>query len=216
MVNILKDSPDELAQTLFRIGAVKVNFSKPYRLGSGDLSPLYCDARLLLSDVDARSQVCSRILFWINSRYREIDAVVGVASGGIAWAMSLANCKTLPCLYARRDPKDHGLLNQIEGTLPNDGAKVVVIDDVITTGRSTLSVCEALRRGKDGKRAEVLGVFTIFDWDFTVVNQRFDQAKISKTRIVTLDSLVNYGVQNGFLSDEDKRRINIFYQEYCR
>ena len=112
----------------------------------------------------------------MNSHYPEIDAVVGVASGGIGWAMTLANCKLLPVLYARRDAKDHGLLNQIEGELPKDGAKVVVLDDVITTGRSALSVCEALQRGKNGKKAEVLGVFTVFDWDFSVVNKQFEEA----------------------------------------
>ena len=127
MVDYLKDAPDEIAKMLFKLGAVKVNLSNYYRLGSGDFSPLYVDARQLLSDMDARSRVSSRILFWVNSHYPEIDAVVGVASGGIGWAMTLANCKLLPVLYARRDAKDHGLLNQIEGELPKDGAKVVVL-----------------------------------------------------------------------------------------
>ena len=87
---------------------------------------------LSLIHIYARSRVSSRILFWVNSHYPEIDDVVGVASGGIGWAMTLANCKLLPVLYARRESKDHGLLNQIEGELPKDGAKVVVLDDVIT------------------------------------------------------------------------------------
>ena len=91
------------------------------------------------------------------------------------------------------------LHNQIEGELPKDGAKVVIIDDVITTGGSTLSVVEALRRGKNGKRAEVLGVFTVFDWDFTVVNKKFEDAGVSKTRITTMESVVRYGIEHGLL-----------------
>ena len=151
----------------------------------------------------------------MNSHYPEIDAVVGVASGGIGWAMTLANCKLLPVLYARRDAKDHGLLNQIEGELPKDGAKVVVLDDVITTGRSALSVCEALQRGKNGKKAEVLGVFTVFDWDFSVVNKQFEEAGIPKTRIIPLNTLIAYGINHGLLSDEDKRQIEEFYRQHC-
>ena len=215
MVDYLKDAPDEIAKMLFKLGAVKVNLSNYYRLGSGDFSPLYVDARQLLSDMDARSRVSSRILFWVNSHYPEIDAVVGVASGGIGWAMTLANCKLLPVLYARRDAKDHGLLNQIEGELPKDGAKVVVLDDVITTGRSALSVCEALQRGKNGKKAEVLGVFTVFDWDFSVVNKQFEEAGIPKTRIIPLKTLIAYGINHGLLSDEDKRQIEEFYRQHC-
>ena len=215
MVDYLKDAPDEIAKMLFKLGAVKVNLSNYYRLGSGDFSPLYVDARQLLSDMDARSRVSSRILFWVNSHYLEIDAVVGVASGGIGWAMTLANCKLLPVLYARRDAKDHGLLNQIEGELPKDGAKVVVLDDVITTGRSALSVCEALQRGKNGKKAEVLGVFTVFDWDFSVVNKQFEEAGIPKTRIIPLNTLIAYGINHGLLSDEDKRQIEEFYRQHC-
>ena len=215
MVDYLKDAPDEIAKMLFKLGAVKVNLSNYYRLGSGDFSPLYVDARQYLSDMDARSRVSSRILFWVNSHYQEIDAVVGVASGGIGWAMTLANCKLLPFLYARRDAKDHGLLNQIEGELPKDGAKVVVLDDVITTGRSALSVCEALQRGKNGKKAEVLGVFTVFDWDFSVVNKQFEEAGIPKTRIIPLNTLIAYGINHGLLSDEDKRQIEEFYRQHC-
>lgn len=215
MVDYLKDAPDEIAKMLFKLGAVKVNLSNYYRLGSGDFSPLYVDARQLLSDVDARGQVSSRILFWVNNCYPEIDAVVGVASGGIGWAMTLANCKLLPVLYARRDAKDHGLFNQIEGELPKDGAKVVVLDDVITTGRSALSVCEALQCGKNGKKAEVLGVFTVFDWDFSVVNKQFEEAGIPKTRIIPLNTLIAYGINHGLLSDEDKRQIEEFYRQHC-
>lgn len=216
MANFLESTPDEVAEVLFRLGAIKVNLSKYYKLGSGDYSPLYCDARTLYSNVDARNLVCGRIVFWVNSHFKHVDAVVGVTSGGIGWAMTLANCNQLPLLYARKEPKDHGLYNQIEGELPKDGAKVVIIDDVITTGGSTLSVVDALRKGKNGKRAEVLGVFTVFDWDFTVVNKKFEDANVSKTRITTMESVVKYGIEHGLLSKEDERQIEEFHMKHCK
>ena len=209
MANFLENTPDEISEVLFRLGAIKVNLSKYFKLGSGDYSPLYCDARTLYSNVDARNLVCSRIVFWVNSHFKEVDAVVGVTSGGIGWAMTLANCNQLPLLYARKEPKDHGLHNQIEGELPKDGAKVVIIDDVITTGGSTLSVVDALRKGKNGKRAEVLGVFTVFDWDFTVVNKKFEDACVSKTRITTMESVVKYGIEHGLLSKGEFYQFNL-------
>lgn len=215
MVNYLNTTPNDIAEKLFKIGAIKVNLSQYYKLGSGDYSPLYVDARALCSDVDARVMIAGRIVMWVHSEFERVDAVVGVASGGIAWAMTFGNCDMIPVLYARKEPKDHGLLNQIEGELPKDGAKVVVIDDVITTGGSALSVVKALREGKNGKKADVLGVFTIFDWDFTVVNKKFEEQQISKTHMVTLDTVVKYGIEHNLLSEEDRKQINAFYQKHC-
>lgn len=215
MVNYLNSTPNDIAEKLFQIGAIKVNLSEYYKLGSGDYSPLYVDARALCSDVAARAMIAGRIVMWVHSEFKKVDAVVGVASGGIAWAMSFGNCDMIPVLYARKDAKDHGLLNQIEGELPKDGARVVVIDDVITTGGSALSVVKALREGKNGKKANVLGVFTIFDWDFTSVNKKFEELNIPKTHMVTLDTVVKYGVSHNLLSEEDEKQINTFYQKHC-
>lgn len=215
MVNYLNDTPDTVAEMLFRLGAIKVNLSQYHKLASGDYSPLYFDAKVLLSDVDARSMVSGRIVFWVHSQFEQVDAVVGVADGGISWATTFGNCDMIPVLYALKEPKNHGLMNQIEGELPKDGAKVVVIDDVITTGDSALSVVNALREGKNGKKAEVLGVFSVIDWDMSAVNQRFEEENVLKTHMVTLDSVVKYGIEHNLLCEADREHILAFQQKHC-
>ncbi len=215
MTKIIEEAPEMVAESLFDVGAVKVNLTQNFMLSAGINSPLYCDARLFYSNFDARARISALVLFWINKHHPDIDAVVGVMSGGIGLAASLANNKQLPLLYVRRAPKDHGLFNQIEGELPFDGAKVIVVDDVITTGQSALKVVEALRRGQNGKRANVLSVCTVFDWNFPAVNQLFEDANIEKRHLTTLNSLVAYGVKHQLLTDDEEQQIRQFYRQHC-
>ena len=205
-----------VVSNLYANGALNINFENPYLLSSGVKSPLYIDAGVLISDFGSRSRICGSILFWINRHHPEIDAVVGIANGGTAWSSSVANNKLIPLLYALPKPKDHGLNNQIVGELPHDGAKVVVIDDVITTGKSAISVVEALRNGKNGKKAEVLAVYSVFDWEFPEVNEEFKAKGIEKHNLVTIDSLFKYGVENGLLDVDVEKRLREFYQEQCK
>lgn len=206
---------ETVVSNMYQNGALNVDFENPYLLSSGVKSPLYIDAGVLISDFGSRSRICGSVLFWINSQHLEIDAVVGIANGGTAWSSSVANSKVLPLLYALPHPKDHGLKNQIVGELPHDSAKVVVIDDVITTGKSAISVVEALRNGKNGKRAEVLGVFSVFDWEFPAVNEEFKKRGIEKKTLVSIDSLFNYGIEKNLLDPEVEKRLRQFYQEQC-
>lgn len=216
MVKFIEDAPQMVSENLFKNGAVKIDLENYFMLSAGISSPLYCDARQLYSDFNARSRVSAVFLFWINQYHPNIDAIVGVTSGGIGWATTIANNKLLPLLYVRPEPKHHGLFNQIEGDLPFDGANVIVVDDVITTGQSSLKVVKALRDGKNGKKANVLSVCTVFDWDFPDVNKQFEDAGIEKRHLMTFRSLLEYGVEHKLLSEDAEKHIREFYkQRHC-
>lgn len=207
--------PQDVAELLYAKNAVKIDLENGFNLKGGVRSPVFCDMPVLQSDVRARSQICGLLLFWVNKHYQNIDAVVGVASGGIGWAASLTGNKLLPLLCAHAVPKDHGLNNQIDGELPFDGANVLVIDDTVTSGRSVLSVIKALREGKNGKKANVLGVCSVFDWDFPVVNKRFEEMGVEKRHIITFGTLLEYGATNKLLEPDVEKRLRLFYKEHC-
>lgn len=216
MINdFFKDFPKYVAELLFEKNAVKVNLDNEFKLKGGVSSPVFCETPILQSDVEARSRICGLLLFWANRHYQNIDAVVGVASGGIGWAASLAANKLLPLLCVHAVPKDHGLYNQIDGEIPFDGANILVIDDTVTSGRSVLSVIKALREGKNGKKANVLGVCSVFDWDFPVVNQKFEEMQVEKRHILTFGELLEYGAANKLLAPEIEERLRAFYNEHC-
>lgn len=212
-----QDCYQAVVTNMYSKGAVNIDFENQYFLSSGVKSPLYIEAGVLVSSFDARADIAGALLFWINEHCREqktkVDAVVGIAQGGIVWASSVANSKALPMLYAFAKKKDHGLFNQIAGELPFDGCKVIVLDDAITTGYSALEVVKALREGKNGKKAEVLGVYSIFDWNFPEVNDKFKELGVEKHHLVSVQSLLDYGVQNGMIDAETVEKLKTYYQK---
>lgn len=202
-MGFLEHARQEVVKTLYESDAIKISSEEaPFQLKGGVVSPIFCDASVLENTVETRGRVVSALLFWMNTVCSNVDAVVGVASGGISWATSLANSRCLPLLRAHAAPKDHGLCNQIDGQLPFDGANVVVIDDIITSGHSVLSVVEALREGKNGKKANVLAVFSIFDWDFPSVNKKFEEANVTKYHITDFDTVLKYGFEHQLFSND--------------
>ena len=172
----------KLAAGLLRIGAVLLRPEEPFTWASGWHSPIYCDNRRILSDPDLRSMVAEAFAGKVSELYPEAEIVAGVATGAIAHGALAADRLGKPFIYVRPKPKDHGTGSQIEGSLP-EGAKVVVIEDLISTGMSSLAAVEALR--KSG--AEVLGMVAIFTYGFDIAAQRFEEAG------VRLDTLSNYG-----------------------
>ena len=213
---VSKMSQDTVLSCMWENGAVNVDFENQYSLSSGVKSPLYIEASALISDFGVRGRIAGAVLFWINEHCKEkrtdIDAVVGIAQGGIVWASSIANNRCLNLLYAFARPKDHGLFNQIAGELPFDGANVIVVDDAITTGFSAIEVVKALREGKNGKKANVLGVYSIFDWNFPEVDEKFKELGIEKSCLVSIDQLLEYGVEQGKIDTATVERLRDFYQ----
>ena len=213
MQDFLKKAKQEIVQTLYEKNAIKWNLEEKFQLKGGILSPMFCNAGILENTLETRGTVASSLIFWLGYNFREVDAIVGMASGGISWATSLANSKGLPLLRGHATPKNHGLLNQFDGELPFDGAKVIVIDDIVTSGKSILNVVKALREGIDGKKAEVLAVFTIFDWDFPKANQRFENAGVKKFHIISFDEVLDYGFEHNLLPEGAAEQVRQFRAE---
>lgn len=210
---------DTVVSSMYEKKAINIDFENQYLLSSGAKSPLYIEASALITDLAIRGRISGAVLLWIDEHCKkvtnkEVDAIVGIAQGGIVWASYVANCRGIDFLYAFARKKDHGLFNQIAGELPFDGANVVVVDDAITSGFSAIEVVKALREGKNGKKANVLGVYSIFDWNFPEVNEKFKELGIMKNSFVTVDQLLEYGVKEGEIDLETYNRLLDFYQNH--
>lgn len=172
-----------LASRLLHVKAVQLNAQNPYTWASGWKSPIYCDNRKVLSFPTERDYVKSELCSVIFQEYPEAEVLAGVATAGISWGAMAADQLKLPFVYVRPKPKEHGLGNQIEGALEK-GKKVLVIEDLVSTGKSSLQVCEVLQQAG----AEVIGMVSIFNYGFPEAATAFDNAKIPLT------SLTNYSV----------------------
>lgn len=172
-----------VADRLLMVNAVKLNVEKPYTWASGWKSPIYCDNRIILSFPYVRDFIKSELCSIIFGKYPAAEVLAGVATAGIAWGAMAADQLKLPYMYVRPLPKAHGLGNQIEGYYTTV-QKVLVIEDLISTGKSSLQVCEVLRSAG----LEVIGMVSIF-------NYGFDQAKVAfKSAGIPCDSLTNYEI----------------------
>ncbi len=172
-----------IEQCLLRAGAVSLNVSEPYTWASGWKSPIYCDNRKLLSMPIERDLVKSELCRVIFDVFPDADGLAGVATAGIAWGAMVADQLKLPMVYVRPKPKEHGLGNQIEGQIVA-GQRVVVVEDLVSTGKSSLQVCLALREA--GFHIE--GMVSIFTYAFSDAEKSFQEAGI------TLHSLGSYPV----------------------
>lgn len=173
----------EVARKLLEISAIKLNLQKPFHWSSGWQSPIYCDNRLSLSYPDIRSFIKGGLSELVKLRFPEAQAVAGVATAGIAQGALVADTLELPFAYVRAKAKGHGMENLIEGKLPAD-SKVVVVEDLVSTGGSSLKAAEALREGG----FEVLGMISIFTYGFELAARNFLEAGLP------LYSLSNYSI----------------------
>ncbi|MBQ2222758.1 MAG: orotate phosphoribosyltransferase [Bacteroidales bacterium] len=174
-------TPETLAGSLLDIGAVLLRPEKPFVWASGWHSPIYCDNRRILSSPSLRSAVGEAFAALIARKYPDAEVIAGVATGAIAVGVLAADRLGKPFAYVRPKPKDHGTGSQIEGVLPA-GAKVVVVEDLISTGMSSLAAVDALRK----VGATVLGMTAIFTYGFDLAAERFAESKVA------LDTLSNY------------------------
>jgi orotate phosphoribosyltransferase len=185
-----------IAAGLLHIKAVKLSPDEPFTWASGMLSPIYCDNRVALSFPEFRNQII-QALVEKSAAFRAFDAVAGVATAGIAHGAYLADRLGLPFAYVRSGAKDHGRKNQIEGELPA-GARVLVVEDLISTGGSCIKAVDALR---DAGMA-VCGVLAIFQYGFTKADMAFEAAGVPFATLTHYDILVQQAVQKGYIQPE--------------
>ena len=194
-----------IARHLLSIGAVFLRPDEPFVWASGIKSPIYCDNRLILTAPEARNEVEQAIADTVRREYPEAQVLMGTATAGIAHAAIAAHLLGLPLGYVRSGSKDHGRKNQIEGKL-TPGEKVVVIEDLISTGGSVLDTVAALRAAG----AEVLGVISIFTYGMAKGRQRLAEAGVKCVSLTDLDTIAQVGVQQGYITQGDVARLLAF------
>lgn len=183
-----------VAEKLLNIKAVKLQPANPFTWASGWKSPIYCDNRKTLSYPVVRSFIKVELARVILEKYQDVDAIAGVATGAIAQGALVADLLGIPFVYIRATPKDHGLENLIEGEL-KPGSKVVVIEDLVSTGGSSLKAVEAVR--KFG--CEVLGMVAIFTHGFPLATQQFSDANVELTTLSNYDAVIEHASRTNYI-----------------
>ncbi len=198
-----KDKALKIADFLLQIKAVKLNPGNPFTWSSGMKSPIYCDNRKTLSFPSIRTAIRQTFSEQIKKEYETVDVIAGVATGGIAIGALVAEEMGLPFIYIRSSAKGHGLGNQIEGEY-HPGQRVVVIEDLISTGGSSLKAVEALREAK----CNVLGLSAIFTYGFQVAENNFEQAKCNYFTLSNYDLLIEQAIRSEYVSEKDLESLN--------
>lgn len=194
----MEDLRKTFAGKLLGIKAIKLQPNDPFTWASGWKSPFYCDNRKTLSYHDVRSFVKLELVHAILANFPEATAVAGVATGAIAQGALVAEELAMPYAYVRPKPKDHGMKNQIEGEL-SEGSKVVVVEDLISTGGSSLKAVAALREAG----FEVVGMVASYTYGFPVAEEAFKEANVQLVTLTDYQSVVEKALETGYINKED-------------
>ncbi|MCD8285165.1 MAG: orotate phosphoribosyltransferase [Prevotellaceae bacterium] len=194
----MKTLQEIFAERLLRVKAVKLQPNNPFTWASGWKSPFYCDNRKTLSYPSLRAFVKTELSRLVMEEFPEAEAIAGVATGAIAQGALVADALALPFVYVRSKPKDHGLENLIEGEL-RAGMKVVVVEDLISTGGSSLKAVEAIRH--DG--CEVVGMVASYTYGFEVAEQAFRKAGVRLLTLTNYEAVVREALKSGYIKEKD-------------
>ncbi|MCS7082552.1 MAG: orotate phosphoribosyltransferase [Bacteroidetes bacterium] len=208
MFLLRQETAAQVAEGLLRLGAVTLRPEAPFRWTSGLWAPIYCDNRLLMADPPLRAFVADALAEAIRTRYPEATLVAGTATAAVPHAAWVAERLQLPMVYVRTEPKGHGQGKQVEGLLPA-GARTVLIEDLLSTGRSSLRAIEALRR----EGAHPVAVAAIFAYGLPGTEERFRQADLPVLVLCTLRELVEVALREGELSSEQAALIWSWHQD---
>ena len=188
----------ETARNLLQVNAIKLNTKNPFLWASGWKSPIYCDNRIVLSFPNVRNHLCNKLVDQARSIYGEKYVIAAVATGAIGFGMLVANAMKSPFVYVRPEPKTHGRKNQIEGQLENK-AKVLVVEDLISTGKSSLDAVKALKNAG----AQVLGMIALFNYNLEIASQNFASSAIQLSTLSDYDTLISEAVNSNYVKKEE-------------
>lgn len=199
----MKTLENIFAGKLLKVKAIKLQPANPFTWASGWKSPFYCDNRKTLSYPELRTFVKIEIARLVSEQFPEVDAIAGVATGAIPQGALVADALNLPFVYVRSKPKDHGLENLIEGEL-KPGMKVVVVEDLISTGGSSLKAVEAIRNNG----CEVVGMVASYTYGFDVAAKAFRDANVQLYTLTNYEAVVEEAVRIGYIAQEDVALLN--------
>ena len=194
-----------IASDLLKIKAVFLRPEEPFTWASGIKSPIYCDNRLTLTAPEVRTDVENALAALIREKYPDTEVLMGTSTAGIAHAAITAHLLNLPMGYVRSGAKDHGRQNQIEGKLEK-GQKVVVVEDLISTGGSVIEVVNVLREAG----AEVLGIVSIFTYGMKKGLERLAEAEVENTSLTDFDCVIRVAAEQNYITNEDVERLTAF------
>ncbi|TKG91144.1 orotate phosphoribosyltransferase [Puteibacter caeruleilacunae] len=194
----MEEIQSAVAKKLLEINTIKVQPKNPFTWASGWNAPIYCDNRKILSYPETRDFICKQFCALIREKYPEAEVIAGVATGAIAHGALVAHELGLPFIYIRTKPKGHGLENLIEGDL-QPGKKVVIIEDLVSTGMSSLHAADAV----SNFGGDILGMLAIFTYNFPVANENFAAKGIELTTLSRYQVLINQALEMGEVSEND-------------
>jgi orotate phosphoribosyltransferase len=187
------------AEKLLQADAVRLSPQKPFTWASGWKSPIYCDNRKVLSLPFIREYIKSELCNVVFEKFPDAELIAGVATAGIAWGAMVADQLKLPFIYVRPKPKEHGMGNQIEGQF-SAGQKVIVVEDLISTGKSSLQVVDVLRQNG----VEVVGMVSIFNYRFDIAKEAFEKAGVGFISLTDFPSLLQLALQKGMIQEGEQ------------
>lgn len=197
-MNLDKDTAKKTAELLLQIKAIKLSPNEPFNWASGWKSPIYCDNRITLSYPSVRLFLKEEMSKIVEQQYGKPDVIAGVATGAIAIGVLIAQELGVPFIYVRPEPKKHGRKNQIEGHL-EPGQNVVVIEDLISTGKSSLNAVEALKE----EGAVVKGMVAIFSYEFDVATENFENSNVDLTTLSNYSHLLQQASDTNYITEEE-------------
>lgn len=197
-----KNTAKKTAELLLQINAIKLQPQEPFTWASGWESPIYCDNRITLSYPVVRNYIREHLAGFIEDTYGKPDVIAGVATGAIGIGMLVAEQLNLPFIYVRPEPKSHGRKNQIEGIVPS-GKTVVVVEDLISTGKSSLNAVKALKEAN----ATVKGMVAIFNYGFAIADQNFEEAAIDLHTLSNYENLLEQALDTNYITEAEQNTL---------